>query len=99
MLLETETKVSQETTLKLLAESKNIDPYEPMVDLQNKNRLDSLLENYGNVNKSLSQHRLGHDKHHLETTYVADYKHPSPGTVTQAKSDAQVSDLHLPAFF
>lgn len=39
-----------------------------MIDLENKARLEAWLQS-----EPLPKHVVGHDKHHLETTYVKDY--------------------------
>lgn len=60
-----------------------------MVDMSNKNRVNEKLDSYGSDLASvLPTHPPGHNKHHLETTYVKDYVHPYPELLGQKSAKA-----------
>lgn len=78
---ETETKSKQEEALRLLAENREhfaTQSKKEMIDLENKARLEAMLNT-----DVLPQHVVGHDKHHLETTYGKDFIHPYPELLGQ----------------
>jgi hypothetical protein len=98
---ETETRSKHEEALRLLNEYKHLDDSRKMIDIENKSRLEATLDSYGEQRSALSslpRHAKGHDKHHLETTYHADYVHPSPELAGQ-KSIKAVRVVSLLAFF
>lgn len=51
--------------------------------MENKARLEAFLQT-----EALPKHVEGHDKHHLETTYVKDYVHPYPELIGQKSTKA-----------
>lgn len=78
---ETETKFKHEEALRLkeeLIEAERLDTVNKMVDMENKGRLDTNLDTYGNLKDSALTHKKGYNQHHLETTYNTDYEHPMP---------------------
>lgn len=88
MSSETETKSKQEEALRLLAENRDhfkTQSKKDMIDYENKARLEAWLPT-----DALPKHVIGHDKHHLETTYGADYVHPYPELMGE-KSEKAVS--------
>lgn len=79
--LETETRFKHEEALRLKSEedvANQLDTVKEMIDMQNKGRLDTYLNNYDNLKDSILMHQEGHNKHHLETTYNKDFEHPNP---------------------
>lgn len=65
-----------------------------MVDFENKNRLEGAL-----LTDALPKHVKGHDKHHLETTYVKDYTHPYPELLGQKSIKTVRNSFYLNLFF
>ena len=63
---------------------------QPMIDMFNKDRLNTRLHAHNNITQALPSHQEGHSKFHSETTYKKDYSVPNPELQYQ-KSEKMVS--------
>ena len=63
----------------MLEEGKYVDTLtKPMIDMDNKDRLNARLSANNNIKQALPAHIEGHNKFHSETTYNRDFANPNP---------------------
>jgi hypothetical protein len=95
MLFETESHCKQDEALKLNDEWKENEKrlVKPMIDQHNADRLAANLDNYDSLKRAIGTHKLGHDQHHLETTYICDYVHPYPEKQNEKSEKAKNAEF------